>query len=565
MDYKTPAQIIEDAKSNYYSSIPVTNNYHFKMEETVNRITSTLSSVYSRGSNDENSHRIFYNTTRLLLNNQKKAEDIDTKSMLIVPDVGFTIDEDKLRIVRARYRMWMRQVNFGKTLNEMTESRGNYGGVLVEKVDKDGVLDIEVRQINAAYLDPRDIKNGDKVFMTEMMIHEVMDKYGDSPNITKLTSLYKEGRIKIYEVFTTQDSNCYQKATGGEMMEAGDYSKQYYVVGQCMNGKQDGGEMVTLVSEVYTEDRFKYLPYEKRPAISGNENILGIGIVEQSFTAQRMANFAINAQKDILTLASKVVVEAPIESRLRKQRSIFNIKNGSVIEQGHSILNMMPTSFSGINSFLTQWENNIQRAGGALDVTVGETMPSGTSFALGAMLNQEARGYYDYRIEEMGLFLNEINRDWIMPYIVKDINNSDFLVLNFTPEELKQIDMIARNDYANKRYLEDTKAGKFQDIKDPAVYIETVNQALAGYATEIGTNMAKKGSTRVVGTKDLNLSGIEFRTDIAVDNEQRKTSKYIETLSAIALQKAQVEPGSQPDKILDKALNALGISPETLE
>jgi hypothetical protein len=53
-------------------------------------------------------------------------------------------------------------------------------------------------------------------------------------------------------------------------------------------------------------------------------------------------------------------------------------------------------------------------------------MPSGTAYRTTAILNQEATSMFDYRREEMGIFLVEIFTDWIIPYLIKEIQQSTY-------------------------------------------------------------------------------------------------------------------------------------------
>jgi hypothetical protein len=55
-------------------------------------------------------------------------------------------------------------------------------------------------------------------------------------------------------------------------------------------------------------------------------------------------------------------------------------------------------------------------------------MPSGQPFRLAAVRNREAGYMFEYRRQEAGLFAQEIYRDWVLPFHVKEIKNQKELV-----------------------------------------------------------------------------------------------------------------------------------------
>jgi hypothetical protein len=186
-------------------------------------------------------------------------------------------------------------------------------------------------------------------------------------------------------------------------------------------------------------------------------------------------------------------------------------------------------------------------------------MPSGTPFRAIAIQNQEAQSLFNYRKEEMGIFLNELFTDWIIPHIKKNLQKQDTLTADFDDEELEIIDeeLIKLNvrDEVKKRMLnmEATTVDDYNTLKQ--LERERINKKL-------------KKRRFLELPKDY-FKDVEFKLDILITGEQINKSAVFETMANImqtVAQNPQILQDPTLRKIFNKIieLSGIGISPAQL-
>jgi len=81
------------------------------------------------------------------------------------------------------------------------------------------------------------------------------------------------------------------------------------------------------------------------------------------------------------------------------------------------------------------------------EVVQGESMASGTPFRLGALLNANANKLFDFIREKLGIALQEMFKEWILPDLVKDLKSKDILRLTGDPKYLRRFYEMAVNGW----------------------------------------------------------------------------------------------------------------------
>ena len=72
------------------------------------------------------------------------------------------------------------------------------------------------------------------------------------------------------------------------------------------------------------------------------------------------------------------------------------------------------------------------------EVVTGESLPSGTPFRLGAMLNQNANKLFDFIREKLTIALTSLIEDWVLPDLLKDLKAKDVLRITGDDEWLRR-------------------------------------------------------------------------------------------------------------------------------
>ena len=188
----------------------------------------------------------------------------------------------------------------------------------------------------------------------------------------------------------------------------------------------------------------------------------------------------------------------------------------------------------------------------------GATMPSGTPFRLAAQLNREAGSMFVYRRQEAGLFIQEIFRDWVLPYIVKEIKKAKDLTAELQPEELEALsDALAQIE--EMRFAKDV-------LLSPGTAIPT--EADRGFVRSAARDAyIQSGARKAFAFPDKFFDDWEGNTDVITTGEQENKEAAMETLFNLFQVLAKF-PTALQDPVLKGLFNQIvekaGSSPITL-
>lgn len=557
-------------------TITIAEGYDFSQYETLRTIELYDNSRFLSGNKDAlDREKPFYNIGRFRRNVATRATDLDSRDTRVESDRATTKGYVASFLLNLKNRNWMKETRFGVFLNRMTQTRCKYGGVIVKKIEHDGELGLHVMQWLNMITDQVDIRNGVKI---ERHYYTPSDLKTNAPkgwtNIKEAIEAAKKSReahaankkadenetpgeyIEVYEVhgvlptaYLRGTSENYGKDYGAD----DEYERQMHVVVLDESDKEKT-EGVTLFAGMEDEDPYKYLPYEE---VDGRG--LGVGVIEDLFEAQVWTNDSVMKKKDMLEIAGKVIFQTSDKS-IAAKNILTEIENGQIIEhakdQPVSQLNNVPASLPAFDKLIDEWDKQAERVSSTFNAITGETMPSGTPFRQVAILNQEAGSMFEYRREEAGLFVNELYRDWVLPFLVKQLKADKELTATLEPEELELVSEAIANHEAFSFGKEQILGGNLVQPQD----LDGVKQA----ARDISMK-ARRKTFKNFG--DI-LDGWEGQVDVVTTGEQKNKSAALETLFNI-FKIVATTPQILQDPVLARLFNQLveaaGVSPLLLK
>ena len=534
----------------------------FNQYDTLNQIVAYTDSHYTSGQIDErNRRKPFFNISNRILHKQRTAEDIDTK------DINLTTQRPdhyaKSMLMSVANKKWMKLTNFPLTLNKMTETRGRFGGLLVKKVIKDGMVTIEVADLSQLITDPVDIASGTKIDPQKYNAAELIDmKKSGWENI--------EEAIALNEMNDSTDNTDYidvyiidgvlPRTYKDENAEKNEYSHQMHVITLSTTLDDNGDEKtegITLYCSETKENVYKYLPYEN---VSGRS--LGRGMVEQSFEAQMSINEIIINEKNTMDVTGKALATAQGGSGIEGSNLLDGYVDGTVIKDDTGTLK--PFQFQANNISYNQtmrqaWTNNNDGQASVLDVNTGD-MPASATFRGQALQNQNADALFGLRREEMGIFLQEIYRDWIIPYLKKWVKTQEFMEMELSAEDMQRViedySYNVGQNLATKRYFE----GKYDDAVAGTKFQQMALDA--DFEAQAVRDQLRSGDKNWIKSDSKYLDGIEFDLDILITDEQVNKqvflSNQVDALNSYLanVQIIQQDPNAQ--KQMNSILNTMG-------
>lgn len=533
------------------STIQITDGLTFSQYQTLRRIEYYSSSRYLTGQNNLDARgriKPFYNIGNYRVNIATRATDIDTK------DIQVTSDSPKSYplsfIVQKEVYNWMKESEFAQTLNEMSHTRAKYGGLLVKKCieeeDNEEELEVEVIDWRNVITDPVNVTDTviEKHFMTAEDFSEKMGIWDHIEACMDIATASSDGKVEVYEIHGTFPESY-----------APDGGDKYVYKSQCFYILKNGGRDVdtkVLYHEFEEENPYMYLPWERVPGRG-----LGRGIIEDGFEAQMWTNDAVVREKEAMEIGSKVVfastdpnVQNNILSEVENGQ-VLKITNGATFTQANMLTNAIPV----FSNLVDMWNTQYERISSTPGVIAGAEQPGNQPYRTTAIINQEANSMFDYRREEMGIFLTEMFNEWVIPFLIKKLNKAHILRAEFSEEELKAIDDSFANYVANEEAINQILSGK-------PVYAEDYAKMVAG--TKL--LLSKTGGHRFLDIPKNYFKGFEGKITVNTTGEQRNKAVILETLNNLLLTVAKAPQILQDPKlgmifgkILD--ISGSGISP----
>src|SRR4029077_14443304 len=367
-------------------------------------------------------------------------------------------------------RKWMKEINFDNLLNVMGQTRAKYGHVVVKKVERAAELQIHVVPWRDLITDQVDITDGPKVFRhhftpaqlktegAKMGWHNI-DEAIETAQKQQPATVTGKGRynrtlganIEVWEVDGVLPDSYLPDNADKEGADQ-TYSRQKHIVVLDEHDK-DEVDGVALFEGPSSEDPYKDLAWEKLPGRG-----LGVGVIEDLFEAQVWTNYSVKQKKDMLDLAGKIIFQAA-DGNVAAKNVLTDLENGAILNTAPNFpitqINNSPAGMGALSQLMEDWNTQAENMTSTYPAILGSTPPHGTAFRTVAAMNQEASAIFDYRREEMGIFIREIYRDWILPFLVKQIRRTTEFVGEMTPDEVQIISQLIA-EYETKSMVKKT-------------------------------------------------------------------------------------------------------------
>lgn len=577
-NYDSPVQLISGSGSTVIgqqSSAPLL----FSQKGMINMIEFYTNSRYLGGQLDElGREKPFFNIVNGICDVENAAKDIDTKDITVTSDDPNHYLEAYL--LSKDIQVWMKEVNFGKTLNEIRDTDTRYGSVLVkkclEKEDGKSILEIELPEWKNVITDQVDIEDGAKVEVHYMTAGELAKKKDVWKNVDKVLDILKnEGsnkRIPIYEIRGNFPKSVIKQTESENNNTNSDITKEdqttysnqlYYVAGNPVDSGKTNflDTLFVLYWEDDTEDVYKYKARKRR---SGRD--FGVGVVEEGEQAQVWTNDTVLKQFRAMEYTTKVIGQSA-SKKLKGRNLLTETDDGTILEHedGKPItpLNLLPSGgLTQYQNLIAQWNNQLEKATSSYAAQRGETPPSGTPYRLQATVLNQSNSVFVNLLEDLGIFIGEIFNDWIMPYLATKMNQEHILAYEFSPEELKEIDKNFSIKNANDKAVEAILSGK---IVTQQQYDDWLNSA--------DTIIKSTKGQRFIKIPKNFYKNLKMKVTVNVTGEQKNKAAVLESLNSVLITymnalKSGIDLGKDP--IFTLLLNEIiqtsgaGISPVSI-
>ncbi len=245
-------------------------------------------------------------------------------------------------------------------------------------------------------------------------VHGIKYRYQKGDNKTYVNALLIMARVKIRIPGADQQTNFFKNDQG------------ILVPGLILFAEESKPQTFYITKKLKIK---RYKPFESVRLAKYHGRFWGEGYREIGMPYQNRANELGNQIRDVMKIASKIIFWSN-DDEIAGKNILSAIKNGQIIHTKD--LNILNNQFPNLEFFSSEWNRNIDECTKALkafEAASGENLPSNASATAVVVQNQAVGKYYDFKREKLGLFLIVIYKRWVLPDLLKDIDENTALKL----------------------------------------------------------------------------------------------------------------------------------------
>lgn len=572
---KSIGAIVREAEfSDRQGNTQVSKYVTISMREDIDKTEAYLNSKHTSGDTDYlGREKPFFNIVISARNIWFRATDLDVKNISITA----TKEADNIKSFMATLLLqkWMRKVNFGRFLNDWGLSLSSHGSSVVEFVEKDRNLNCSVLDWNNTLCDQIDFDSGvvvKKLWLTPAQIKnnksynkELVKKLLD--NVTSRTTAEgqkKDNKAEYIPVYEVHGELPLSLITDDEK-DDDIYVQQMHVL--TFLEKKDDGEFDDY--DLY-KGREAKKPHMLTHLIKKDGQTYAGGAVKNLFEAQWMVNHSQKQIKDQLDLASKVIFQTS-DGNFIGQNALINIENGDILTYapGKPLTQLNNKSdIAAMQANKNDWVQGGMQINGISESMMGVNAPSGTAWRQVQTLLQESQSLFELMTENKGLQLIDMLTEYVIPFIKKQMDNTDEIAEILDEYQLNWIDSKFVPNQAIRNINEVKKniilSGNVYDTSLESADIQAEQQNIQSGLKQMGNQRFIKPSEIDGVTWKKSLKDLEWDLAIDVTGEAKDKQAVMTTLQT-ALQTIiglQGRPMTPEEKfIFNRLLEMAGSSP----
>ena len=478
MNLKLIKQEIEDFNT---KPVKITDGLFFKQNETIQEIIYKYNSRFMEGDfDDQNDRKYFFNINKTACDTTTKAIDFDTKNINTLTASGG--NPLKTWYFERDLKFWMKDQNFGKTLNNIFYRLPKMGTVVIKIIDGK-IYFVDLRNFMCD-------KGVDKLDESDFII-EVHHK---TP--LEFKRLGKEKGWKYQEVIDRFNPSNY------------DYINIYERYGEV-----DGVYKRTIIAEPsdnaqfeMSEDKVNKHPYFEFHLTKMPGRWMGVGVVEILRDPQERVNELVNQQVKSSYWSSLRLWQTKDQG---VQRNLLtDATNGTILNVQDDInqIDMADRNLSFYDQEIERWMQNKNELTFAHEPMTGQTMKGVT---LGATELAAGLGgaYFDQIQENVALDVKQLLYDVIIPQFAKE--NTGKHTLRLVGDDLETYNRMLISCKTNNEIFKYIGKGKGVPSSDK---LEIMKALIS--------ERVKKGKEKLVDLPKDFYKNLKYKLDIVITGEQ---------------------------------------------
>lgn len=529
---------IEDFKT---KSIQVVPGFTFNQYETIRQIYFYYNSAFVTGEVDEDGDRkYFYNIVKNPCKVFTKAIDFDTKNIRLLTAGGG--DPLKTWFMERDLKYWMREQNFGRTLNRIFKELPIFGSVVLKVINGTPHF-VDLRNF---VIDPTAETVDDANYVTE--IHNFTP--GQFRKTAKEMRWPQEKVDEVlrlfYEMKDTSHIRVYERYGELPDEDAQNWKPTRYIIADVGIDEFDNyGRLTVQHNGVELQrDVYEGNPYWDFHADKLAGRWLGVGVVESLFEPQIRQNELSNLQSKASYWAALRVFQTRDEAVARNLLS--EVRNGEVLNVSSEItqIDMSDRNLPYFREEHERWMRNRDELTFSYDVVQGERLPAGTPLGSAQLAVTQTLSYFEGIQENVALDIKAMLYDVIIPQFEKERTLEH--TLRLVGQDLDQYIQMVKNELV------------FKEVVRLAVNHGKILTQEEADAVGLGVEEAIKQEKEKLITVPVGFyKDLKYDVDIDITGESVDTRVRSATMFAL-LQAITADPTMTSDPVKRKFLYQMG-------
>lgn len=566
---KSIATIVRELEQDYISGTGTLMSEYVTTDlyTDINTIYAYLNSKHISGPQDSlGRDKPFFNIVLASRNIWFRATDIDRKNIILTP----TKMKDTVGafLLSVHLQDWMRKEKFGQFLNSWGLELAGFNSAVVKFIEKGGKLISSVVPWSRLIVDQINFADNPKIELLELTESQMYERYDKDEVIAfceavrareTVSKKKRDNKNNYFKVYEVHGKFALSNLTGKDK-DADEFVQQMHVVSFVKSKEKGKWDEFTLYKG--REEKDPYLLTALLPATDGSISL--DGSVKNLFEAQWMMNHTTKAIKDQLDLASKLIFQTA-DGNFVGQNALFAIESGDILIHANGMpltkINNDSHDVTSLQNFGAQWKQLSSELNGISEAMLGVSPKAGSAWRQTEALLQESYSLFEIMTENKALSIEEMLRNFIIPFLLKKMNNAKEVSATLDMYGIKQIEakyvknqiISERNRQINKNALEE---GKFEEPD------------IAKIESEVKERLASTGNQRFFAPDKISWKE-EFKnleTDIEIDitGESKDVQQVLTTLNTalVTVMNPNYATNKKAQFIVDKILTATGqISP----
>ena len=440
-------QFVRKSESDWTGGTTSMSKYvDMNIHEDISTIYAYLDSKHISGPTDsQGREKPFFNIVLAARNIWYRATDID-RSNIKIRSTKSSHDLGAF-LATCHLQDWMRRERFGAFLNSWGLNSAAFNETVLKFVEKDGRLMPSVVPWSRFICDVVDFRNNPKIEILEFTPAQLRKQTGYDPEMVKQLieavdtrentdgqqKDNKTGYIKLYEVHGEFPMNALKEEGSQD-----EYRQQIHVI-SFLADKEGKYHDYTLFSGIESRDPYRLGALV--PEVDGSISLRGS--VKTLFDAQWMQNHSIKAIKDNVDLATKLLYQTA-DSTFFGQNVLNSIQNGDIlIHKPNMPLTLVAndqSDLTALQNFRETWKQLGNEIVGVSDAMLGKAPKSGTPWRQTEAILQENHDLFELMTENKGLTIEEVMRDFVIPFIKKKLDTTDEVAATLSAYDIEKID-----------------------------------------------------------------------------------------------------------------------------